>query len=101
MATLLKMKEWRTFRAITQERLAERVEVSVPTIARWESGERQPGVNDIEKLSAALNCEPWQLFMDPSDVALTNDRRAAAELAAKLPAQQRADWFRIGEAFLR
>ena len=46
----IKLKEWRKYRGITQERLAKLVGVTVQTIRAWESGRSFPVKGDnLEK----------------------------------------------------
>lgn len=61
------IKEWRTHRGLTQEQLADRLEVSKATLSRLESG-KQPYTQDmLEAVADALSCEPADLIMrDPS-----------------------------------
>jgi transcriptional regulator with XRE-family HTH domain len=61
-------KQWRLHRGLSQERLAERLETSVASISRIESG-RQPYTQDfLEALAVALQTDPASLLMrDPSD----------------------------------
>lgn len=57
------IKEWRVHRGLTQDKLAERLDTSVPTISRIETG-KQPYTQDtLEALANALMCEPADLLM--------------------------------------
>lgn len=56
-------KEWREFRDLSQERLAERLETSVASVSRIESG-KQPYTQDyLEALAHALQTDPASLLM--------------------------------------
>src|SRR5204863_9937591 len=61
-------KEWRDHRGLSQERLAERLDTSVASVSRIETG-KQPYTQDyLEALAAALQTDPASLLMrDPSD----------------------------------
>src|SRR5689334_14704681 len=61
-------KEWRIHRGLTQERVAERLDTSVASVSRVESG-RQPYTQDyLEALASALQTDPASLLMrDPTD----------------------------------
>lgn len=69
----LRIKEWREFRGLTQEQLAERVGVRNTTISRWElyhpdkKDTRAPSVLEQLVLSEALDIEPADLHRDPYD----------------------------------
>jgi transcriptional regulator with XRE-family HTH domain len=53
----------RTRRRLTQEQLAQRIEMSVDMISRMESGTSGASFNTIEKLARALDIDPGQLFV--------------------------------------
>jgi len=61
-------KQWRTHRNLSQERLAERLDTSVASVSRIETG-RQPYTQDyLEALAVALQTDPASLLMrDPED----------------------------------
>lgn len=56
------VKEWRKFRGLTQERLAERTPFTPGAISQLETGRTQYTQAMIEALSAALDCEPGDLI---------------------------------------
>ncbi|MBO6901395.1 MAG: helix-turn-helix transcriptional regulator [Rhizobiaceae bacterium] len=61
------IRQWRLFRNLTQEQLAERVGVTIGTISQLETGRinyRQPL---LEELAWALRCRPGDLLnVDPT-----------------------------------
>src|SRR6266566_3684981 len=61
-------KQWRYHRGLSQERLAERLDTSVASVSRIETG-RQPYTQDyLEALASALQTDPASLLMrDPLD----------------------------------
>lgn len=84
-------KQWREYRSLTQEQLAERLETSVASISRIESG-TQPYTQDVlEALADALRTDPASLLMrDPTnpdaiwsiwDQAKQSERQLIEELA--------------------
>lgn len=63
-------REWRKFRGLTQEQLAERVGVSSATISQLEAGKQGFTDNTLEALAAELHCGPGDLLMrNPMDTA--------------------------------
>lgn len=62
------IRQWREHRGLTQEQLASRLETSVASISRIESG-TQPYTQDVlEALADALNTDPASLLMrNPED----------------------------------
>jgi transcriptional regulator with XRE-family HTH domain len=84
-------KEWRVHRGLSQEQLADRLETSVASISRIESG-TQPYTQDVlEALAEALMADPASLLMrnpnDPEamwtiwDQAQKGERQLIEELA--------------------
>lgn len=84
-------KEWRVHRGLSQEQLADRLETSVASISRIESGS-QPYTQDVlEALADALMTDPASLLMrnpaDPEaiwsiwDQAKKGERQLIEELA--------------------
>ncbi len=65
--TNLKLK--RSLRDLTQEQLAERLEVDVKTISRIESGQSGTEFNTIEKICQTLNISAYELFLPLEDTS--------------------------------
>ncbi|HTM76766.1 MAG TPA: helix-turn-helix transcriptional regulator [Devosia sp.] len=61
------IREWRAYRGLTQELLADRLGISKASLSRIETG-RQPYTQDmLEALAEALMCDPADLIMrDPT-----------------------------------
>lgn len=47
---------------ITQQELADRLDVEQPTVQRWEKGVREPNMTKLSELAKALGVEPGELF---------------------------------------
>lgn len=61
------LKEWRAYRGLTQEALAERVGMSKGNISQLEQGVQGYSQEGLESLAHALQCDPGQLLsVDPS-----------------------------------
>ena len=61
------IKAWRKFRGLTQEQLAERLEMTQATVARIEKGEISYTQPVLEAVAEALGCQPGDLIMrDPA-----------------------------------
>ena len=56
------IREWRKKRGLTQEKLAELVNVHVNTLLRWEYGKREPKAREIQRLAKALNVTEIELL---------------------------------------
>lgn len=60
------IKEWRKYRGLNQEQLAERIGVSVSSISQLETGKQGYSQATLEAIAHALRCEPQDLLMrDP------------------------------------
>lgn len=59
-------KQWRKYRGLTQEMLAERVGVTPSTISQIEKGKQGFTNSTLEAFAYALSCEPGEILMrDP------------------------------------
>ena len=60
------IREWRKRAGLTQEKLAELVDVHVNTLIRWENGTRTPRISELKKLSQVLGCTEVALMNGPT-----------------------------------
>lgn len=56
------IKHYRKLKKYSQETLAEKAELSKMSIRRYESGERQPGIEQLRKIADALEVDPFALY---------------------------------------
>lgn len=87
------LRKLRTARGLTQAALAERLFVTRPTIARWESGSRLPDVVMIKRLSQVLCVDVDSLLSaaqsdECPNVILVDDRKLV--LTGGLPILEKA-----------
>lgn len=52
-----KIKYYRKLKGFSQENLADKTSLSKMSIRRYESGKRQPGLDALKKIAAALECQ--------------------------------------------
>jgi len=57
-------------RGMTQEKLAELVDIHVNTLLRWEYGTREPKASEIQKLAKALGVTEAELLNGPANQEL-------------------------------
>lgn len=57
------IKEWRNFRGLTQEQLAERAGMTANNLSQLENFRQRYSGDGLDRLAEALNCEPGQLLM--------------------------------------
>jgi len=76
LARNLKINRLKT--GLTQERLAEKADISLHYLAMIELARKFPSASMIERLAAALEIEPYELFYMPSaaENALENMQEA-------------------------
>lgn len=65
MRNLVRLAQIRKEKGFTQASLAERLGVEQPTVQRWETGKREPDLDQLVALAEALDVEPGTLI-DPS-----------------------------------
>jgi len=59
---LLRLKECRDIRGVSQKALAQTIGVNETTIIRWEKGQTSPTVAQVAKLCSALGCDIGDLM---------------------------------------
>lgn len=57
-----KIQSIRKAKKITQEKLAELINVETPSISYIETGKYSPSSETLQKLSSSLNVEPWEFY---------------------------------------
>lgn len=62
----LRLKSLRKKSGLTQEKLADNINVSLKTVQRWENDERQPRIEELKKLALALHVSEDELINDYS-----------------------------------
>lgn len=87
-------KEWREYRGLTQEQVADRLETTKATVSRMETGKSQYNRGYLEALADALDCEPSELFHPP-------DRPSVDDLLQKAEPADRARVLSMIEAYLK
>jgi len=68
--------------ALTQTALAERVDVHVSNIRRYEAGANQPTLDVLRRLAIALNTSADTLLFDPDERGPNDDLRTLFEAAS-------------------
>lgn len=72
-----RIKTIRKQQQLTQETLAEMIGIEIPSLSNIETGKFAPSVETLEKLAAALQIEPYELYRFTS---LTHGEMVAAVL---------------------
>lgn len=95
-----KIRYYRKLKKYSQEMLAEKAELSKMSIRRYESGERQPGIEALKKIASALDCQVSDLDESiiiipipkfeptPEDIERYKKNAEAKELIEKLASRE-------------
>jgi len=70
MTRIMGLRDLRTRRKLSQERVAEEVGISVSYYSRLETGERNLSGKLVKKLSSFFQCDPGELFVPDSSTEL-------------------------------
>ena len=73
------IKRFRILNRMSQEELAEQVNISTPFLGGIETGRKWISSNTLAKLSDALNIESYELFM-PQTAGTSDTRRRTDEI---------------------
>ena len=74
-----KIRQQRRLLDMKQEELSRRTGVSLKTIQRWESGERSPRMEEMDKLAEVLNVPSWYFIKVDNDFFGKNEAIPAKE----------------------
>lgn len=81
-----KIQTIRKSRMLTQEKLAELIDIETPSLSYIETGKYSPSVETLQKLADALNVKPWEFyyFDDISDDDKREELKKALDTNPKL-----------------
>jgi transcriptional regulator with XRE-family HTH domain len=75
---------------LTQQALADRAEIHVTLLRRYEAGKTQPGLDTLRRLALALSVSSDLLLFDESERGPGEDLALQFEAAARLDPEERA-----------
>jgi transcriptional regulator with XRE-family HTH domain len=78
---------WRTHRDLTQEQVAETLDVSHTTVGRWEKGELPISSRRLVDLCRLYSVTPSQLLMTPEAAEAADRARQIQEMVEGLDAE--------------
>ena len=58
---------------LTQQQVAEKMQMTKSTISRYESQSQRLDINVINKLSQAIGCDPLEIIADKGKICLTEE----------------------------
>lgn len=81
-----KIQSIRKAKGLTQERLAELIDIETLSLSYLETGKYAPSVETLQKLSKVLNVKPWEFyfFTELSDEDKKNELKKALDENPKL-----------------
>ncbi len=76
----------RKSKGLTQEKLAELINIEPPSLSYLETGKYAPSIDTLQKLSEVLDVQPWEFyyFSDISDEQKKEELNKALENNPKL-----------------
>lgn len=83
-----RIKEIRKSRGLSQERLAEKVDISPRYLSRLEVGQQIPSIETLTGLAEALDVQLWELFTFGHDGTVKELREAMRKLILEGDEQQ-------------
>lgn len=75
-------------RGLTQQALADRVDLHVTLVRRYEGGKTQPGFDALRKIAVALSVSADELLFDADERGPSDDLRLQFEAASRLDADE-------------
>ena len=77
-----RLVEARNAASLTQQEVAERMGVTQATVSRWESGDRDLGVVELDAFALAT-CQPLEFFLPPSEPPTSDHAAKMAVVSAE------------------
>jgi len=91
------LRDWREYRAMSQEMLAEQVGTEKPVISLLENGHRKLDIIWLRKLAAVLQCRAGDII----DNSPEDDRRGIRETWSRATPAERAQITGMAEALIQ
>ena len=70
----LRIRELRKLKHYTQEQLAEKIKIEIPSLSNIENGKNYPNSETIEKIAKGLDVEVFELFIFEHFVELDREK---------------------------
>lgn len=91
------LRQWRDYRKLTLEQVANILDVKHSTVQRWETGNVRLEAGQVAALASIYNCKPAQLAFHPADSAKGLLMHRLLETFRSLDAKDAADVVDIAE----
>ncbi len=95
------LSAWRMKKGLSQEQIANMLDVNKSTVSRWENGKRALDLNDLNRLAEIYGVDPLALLMSPDDFELAR-RLTEAKLILESARPEAAErWLATGRDIAR
>jgi transcriptional regulator with XRE-family HTH domain len=91
------LKQWRLYRGLTQEQVANRMGVGPQAVHKWEAGKTPVDIEKLRLLAEIYETTPDALLYDPVEGELVERMRRAYHVLKRLPATSADKWLGVGE----
>ncbi len=91
------LKAWRKRAGLTQEQVADLLDVTHSTVGKWEKGLIAMPLDRLDDLARLYRAEhPWELLLPPDDREHAPKLAEAHAILRALPPEEAAAWLLIG-----
>jgi transcriptional regulator with XRE-family HTH domain len=94
-------REWREFRGLTQEQVADRLGTSKSAVSKMERGQSRYNQSSLEAWANALSCEPSDLIARPPPSEGETDSGRLFHMIERAPPEERRRALAVIEAMLK
>lgn len=92
------LRNWRNFRGLTLEQVANILGVGPQAVHKWETGKTPVDLDRLHQLAKIYQTTADALLFDPHEGELVKKMRLAHLVLVSLPAEKAEDWLRVGQA---
>jgi transcriptional regulator with XRE-family HTH domain len=92
------LRAWRKFRGMSLKQVADALQKSHTTVARWEQGTVPLTLADLERLASQYGCTPSQLASDPANAGLIARLDRTQKIVETMDEETLQHWLSIGES---
>ena len=89
MAFPQRLTELRKQQGLTQQALADRADIHVTLLRRYEAGKTQPGLDTLRKIALALSVSADQLLFEDDERGPSDDLKLQFEAVSRLDPDER------------
>jgi transcriptional regulator with XRE-family HTH domain len=95
-ALLMHLREWLTYRNVSQRAFAERLETSEASVSKWLKGTQAMTLAQFSKIAALLGASPSELLLAPPRRAKAERYERVGNVARDMPDDALEEWLALG-----